>query len=688
VLRLPDLLLATLAPIVVAGVGIWLIMRFEPAPGQAARNAGAVINGTRLTIPTSDWIDIRMAERPPSVVVLGNSLAWTDVDADVLGRGLGVGSRVAVFSVPQSISTHWYAIAKNRIVGPGYRPRLLLVVAPLQPMLETVPVSDAARANLEAQLDEVEPLIRTRISGRAAAGWTDRLWDRSGQLRSLAVRRVTGDAVARVAGQDRTTDWGSERLDAANKRLFDGSKLDFSLFGWGPPVVAPRPAGQVDANNLPAPEGSFLLDLADLASQAGTQLVVVRAPLSPMLRAQDADPAPEGTTLRLQALLEERGAAFVDYSKLELPPDAYRDLLHMHESGAARFSRVLGWRLRRFRAVDTDRLWRPVQLARPMVRVDGEAWDPATMPLPTGSSLAVDVSTAWPGPAEAAQLTVALHGDPRVTTAAALTLEGEPVEFAGISTAGIARFRAPLPQKTGWSLRVQAEQPVVLGALSVGTDEATTFLIGDEDAVLGPGLRVTDVHWSKPTRALSLRIEGPHARFTLPGLDRLHDRRVGSGAGAPCSPVEAFEFRRPVPVTTGCRELLAEGRGAACFDGSRLLIQGGAADPNRYRVSWSSEPICPDGAMWLPPGATLQGEVTELGALAQAHRLELSGWGVAALDVEVRSQSELVLDDTTLAHARHITFSRPLRRPVSSATISVRNRSQSDPVLIDRLELR
>jgi hypothetical protein len=337
--------LAWLGPLVVLGLGAHAIWSAQDEQDlRAQRNAGTVVGGVRREEGSADWIRARMAERSPAVLIIGDSLANTDIDEVALASTLGMRpDRIVRISLPASIGAHWYAALDNHVYGAGHRPKLLVVVAALRSMLETSPPSEAIRENLEALLDGDDPVIRARL--REGSPSLALLRANRVKLRRQWLDRLTALPVGLLWAPRGAVPraWGADRIERATASVFDRRELDLGL--WRdllPTAIDPRVFGQSDPAALPSPQASFLPEILRLAREHGSEVAIVRPPLSPLMPAEARDVVLPGVVEQVDEMARAHGGRLLDLAELDLGVHLYRDLAHLGPAGADRFSRLLG----------------------------------------------------------------------------------------------------------------------------------------------------------------------------------------------------------------------------------------------------------------------------------------------------------------------------------------------------------
>lgn len=329
-------ILAGLGPLGVAGLAFRAVLTVEsPAKVQReAEHGGRVLNGRLLP---ADGLAEALAEAfesgVPPILVVGNSYANADIDADALAVALGrAPGDATVVSIPSSVGAHWYAVLARHVWRPGVPgPEHVVVVGSAQSLLQTRPATEGAWAALaelgsdptqDARVGWRSPALdrvragRSRVRG-AAVGWVR---DRSVGLLAPALAGEADDLLGRA--------FADARMDparaAARWGLVDTRK------GWRP-------------EDLPEVEGSFVGPIADLVAAHGARLSVVRVPVSPRIPAGHGDLVPAET---LNALASALGDQWVDLSGMPFPEWAFANLDHLAPEGRERFTALLGQVLR------------------------------------------------------------------------------------------------------------------------------------------------------------------------------------------------------------------------------------------------------------------------------------------------------------------------------------------------------
>lgn len=267
------------------------------------------------------------------MVILGNSKAHTDIDTRALTEALQTDRRVVTLNVPASSAPAWYAIAEQRVFGQGYEPELLVVYGTLASMLRVEAGGAVERRRIEDELTgESEVLSRKVFGGDTGFGARVRRratvlhQDLLDGLRDLAVGlTVEGDGDVFARGE-------AAALPALDVVFGEKARFRADAGKRVIPVAEGGWSGAMKASDV-APRDTLLPDLVALARDHGARVLFVRAPLPASLAHMDSVPiAQERDAL---ALLNEIGAGWIDLRSTPLPPEAFRDNLHLTGRGRA-----------------------------------------------------------------------------------------------------------------------------------------------------------------------------------------------------------------------------------------------------------------------------------------------------------------------------------------------------------------
>lgn len=362
----PSAVLAVVFPLLLLGLGLGRLGAERPwAPSEAALA-----------------LDARLEKERPEVVVIGNSKAATDLDPVALRKELGLGP-VSVVSVPGTNMPTWYAVVENHLVRAGRRPRLVIVYGTLEWLAQVTVGDQHQRAGLAAYIRPDEPVLNPMVFGRSSgASALDRARDQAAALRIGATEAVR-DLGLSLSGAE------PEVARAALVHLFENNRGGEVGRRVIPVAEGFAPAS---ATRRPSPAASLLPPLAELAAEAGLRLVVVRSAL-PVWSSEDL--APIADVREAVAVLNERGAGWIDLSTGVTAAADYNDARHMTPVGRRKNTAALVESLRGIGALDDGALRAArAPLAAPEWRREGE------LPvLEVGAPRRLDSACGWALPA-------------------------------------------------------------------------------------------------------------------------------------------------------------------------------------------------------------------------------------------------------------------------------------------------
>ena len=297
-------------------------------------------------------LDDMLAESPPDIVILGNSIARTAIDLEEVKPLLDDLSVVSTH-MKNSRQPAWYAILDNRVYGGGYRPKLVIVVDNLMDMLDTTPLSEDSQRELLGQMNSDDALILRKS------------FDQHDDTVPLALRLQRGRAEARAwvvdnlkwyvvgllwapDGEGTVAARGHDEANASLDVVFgiDGSQVDFNLQNGTMLAVEPAPDALIadelapsETQTAAAKEESYFPDLARLVHEHGGRLVVVRVPAAP------SNAWANSTVLEAEAelisILNDIGAGYVDLSKEPLRERDFADTVHFAASGRTQMTKAM-----------------------------------------------------------------------------------------------------------------------------------------------------------------------------------------------------------------------------------------------------------------------------------------------------------------------------------------------------------
>lgn len=322
-------LFALLPPVLALG-GTWAALStYEEGPATSREwkellNAGTVVNGVKRKEGAVAYMESQLAKSQPKVLILGNSYANTNLAPMQISYALGIQpGKVLTMSVPNSVSSHWYAILQHRVYDQGYQVPLILIVGGLQSLLMYEPYSEASYEDLMVQLDAREPVLGRYIDLSHP------------ELRKLARNRVLFRDVGLNTLRDTALDLfftgGTEAHTAALEKLFSDENMDMSRH------TIPG-MDEESIEGLPTPAESMIEDLARMVQANGSTLVYVRTPLLARTPEEKSDKVPEQTLHEVEAIFMRYGHVFLNLYDLELPVAAYKNAAHLSPEGARLFT--------------------------------------------------------------------------------------------------------------------------------------------------------------------------------------------------------------------------------------------------------------------------------------------------------------------------------------------------------------
>ncbi len=281
------------------------------------------------------------------VVVLGSSLARTNVDVAVLADGLGIARRnVVLLTLPNATAPHWYAVLKNRVFARGHRPKLVLMVGALTTMVTPEVLMDTSVDRLIENLTDDEPVIAAKVFGTddpTLFRWLylrGQAWD----LRDQAMEAWRNAALGLVFRGKLTSDAGARLADRANEVVFADEKMAYELHGGVGTGLYVGAVDELSLEGLDVANASLIPDIAELVNAHGGRAVFVRTPFPPSN--QENDLVPPSVEQEALEVVEEVGATYLDLRSLNLDDRYFRDMRHMSQEGAQLFTRAVAALLR------------------------------------------------------------------------------------------------------------------------------------------------------------------------------------------------------------------------------------------------------------------------------------------------------------------------------------------------------
>jgi len=307
---------------------------------------GALIAGGEFA-PSERAIELdeMLAESPPDVVILGNSIAHTAIDVEELQRLLDQ-VEVASAHMKNSRQPGWYAILDNRVFGGGHRPKLVVVVDGAA-LFDTAPTTETAEQELLGQMDADDALILRKTFGeRHNTPLSRRLQRGRGAARAWVVDNLKWYSVGLLwapDGQGTLASRGRDEADASLEGVFgvDGSEVDFDLYRRVLPVVelVPEEVEPEPVDPAAVAEETYFSDLARLAAAHNANFVVVRVPAAPSNAW--ADSAVNVGEPQLITLLNEGGAGYIDLSDMPVTEKDFADPVHFSDTGRVKMTRAI-----------------------------------------------------------------------------------------------------------------------------------------------------------------------------------------------------------------------------------------------------------------------------------------------------------------------------------------------------------
>lgn len=348
------LLLALLGPGVIIGAFVTWITRPADTTPTAAVSA----------------MDATLAEAPPEFVSVGPSVAARDIDFKMLGRRIGL-SPGAALTMDGSGPAHWYAMLKYRLFDAGYRPKLVLIVAPLKTALRSGVLSTKEVGTLSQHFEQPDAVLGRKALGYAHSPWVERVLGRRAGLSRSVLDPFRGVVVGLLFAPDRSLAGGLSVQTEAAAAVFAEGGGQLGAKRVLPGVEEEQADGTTDA----AGEAGILSDMLELIRASGARAVVVRVPLSEHVRSYDQLTAAEESAA-IQTI-NAHGAGYLDLRHTSTSNADFGDSFHLNRAGRARFTEALGEDLERVGALGTE----PIAAAGlPLVATLTRAGTPVTLP--------------------------------------------------------------------------------------------------------------------------------------------------------------------------------------------------------------------------------------------------------------------------------------------------------------------
>jgi hypothetical protein len=280
----------------------------------------------------------RIETERPEVVLLGNSILDTAVDADAFGGASG--ARALKLWSGGAASAWWYVVMKNVVTGHPQRPRVAIVCFRDHYLTEP---AFRTRGDYKLEIDLFAGRDESRLDSLAYG--TDigsRLLRRRDALKADVERTVKRVALGVVPGIS------SIGAEWAAHNVFHENNMVSELVGRAQRRAESAPeASRYDFERVVS--ASFLPDILALARRGGVRPVLVR---------MKRRPGPDGTVAQssdlrayvsaLATYLKDEGIAFLDFTEDErIRPEHYAEGDHYNEAGKQIFTRILVEALRR-----------------------------------------------------------------------------------------------------------------------------------------------------------------------------------------------------------------------------------------------------------------------------------------------------------------------------------------------------
>lgn len=369
--RLAGLLAVLLPSLILLGFAVATERQGSLDDQRQERNAGRIINGRVVQGGVREHIESILDEHQPQVLILGNSLANTDVLPQVLARRLQLNKhKVQKLSIPNSIGAHWYAILANRVYANGHTPELVVLHSDLQSLLAVTPRSEASYLNLAVHLGEHEPVV-DRLLGRRL--WVlDRIRENRSRVRSRALVGARNLSVDLLIHRS-LTPTPPRATERALARVFHEGRIDMRLHNNVIPIFDQGQQELIpfDPEALPAPADAFVPEIAALVRANGGVAAFVRPPMSPLMPEGLGDRVAEGVQEAITEVAAGSGGVYLDLRALDMEPWHFHNLDHMQPQGARRFTEILADTLIEVGAARLPEASRSIDLLAPTRTTDG-----------------------------------------------------------------------------------------------------------------------------------------------------------------------------------------------------------------------------------------------------------------------------------------------------------------------------
>lgn len=245
----------------------------------------------------------------PDLVLIGDSMLDSRIDAPLLEEKLGGGQRVAIVWNGGAASACWYLFLKNYVAASGVRPRMVCIFFRDRLLTDaSFRTGGIFRSFLESIRHQDDPVVR-RVLGNELGGagamerWVTQIYPLNGR-RQVQQEKI-GHMMFRVATPNARA---AKKLEREVNKTFDVAKMRGEVMAESTDV-SKAVAQPFD----PSPDKSFLPHMVETAARAHLPLCFVRVKRHPQADGR----VPQSDALRqyirdLSAWLESRGCAFID----------------------------------------------------------------------------------------------------------------------------------------------------------------------------------------------------------------------------------------------------------------------------------------------------------------------------------------------------------------------------------------
>lgn len=303
----------------------------------------------RPTKPTGKAaaFDRRLAESEVQIVVLGSSLARTDVDPALLASEMGIDRRgVVMLTLPNATAAHWYAVMKNRVFANGHQPRVVLLVGALSTMVTPEVLKESNVERLVNQLSENEPVIGEKVFGTQSADHFRWLYmkEQAGQWRDHILNWTRDQALLYTFSKKGKIGEARKLAERANEYAFADDRMAYELHSKNTTGLALDFVDELATTDIDIGSESLIPDLVALGDAHQSSVVFVRTPFPPSNNENDKVPP----TLEREAIdvMGNVGAGYLDLRSLNLDDSFFQDMRHMNPEGSAIFTAALASSLR------------------------------------------------------------------------------------------------------------------------------------------------------------------------------------------------------------------------------------------------------------------------------------------------------------------------------------------------------